>query len=384
MRPIVRHALRIYFSDVQIQGLENLGSPGPRILTCNHPASFMEACLLACFLPRSVYFLTRGDVMKSRRLLWFFRNTHQIPIYRFRDGYSDMRKNVESFRQCYEVLENGATLVIFVEGSTSMVKQLRVPQMGFGRIAFGALSRKCIDALPITAIGVNFQSATIGGGYAVIKIGETLESSEYLKDYQQQPRETLKLCTQRIHEMMRPCVIHLEDSSREPVLNDIIDSAEILMIDMHQRVLRDQQFADQIDDLQVDHSSSAIKRVCRPPQGAMEQLQNVLLMLCHFSIGIPSIVSRRMAEHLIDQPEFSAPLRIGLAIILFPIWLGTIYLVSYSIDPRLAAFAVMMTVLYLVLWKVAAQHCAEIFPRGRAHYQDVADLQKDINQLMLS
>jgi len=345
----------------------------------------MEACLLACFLPRSVYFLTRGDVMKSKRLLWFFYNTHQIPIYRFRDGYSDMRKNVDSFRQCYEVLEDGATLVIFVEGSTSMVKHLRKPKMGFGRIAFGALSRKGgLTSLPITAVGVNLQSATIGGGYAAIQFGETLECSDYLADYQINPRETLKACTEKIHAMMQPCIIHLDDVSKEPLLNEIIDSAEILMINTHDRVLRDQQYAYHIDDLDVSSSAPVSRRVCRPPEGIIEQLQNALLMLCHYTIGVPSIVSRKLAEHLIDQPEFSAPLRIGLAILMFPVWLGGAYLVSYLIDPRLAVFAVMMTVLYLVLWKVAAVHCAEVFPRGRAHYQEVEDLQEDINQLMLS
>ncbi|MBK8505414.1 MAG: 1-acyl-sn-glycerol-3-phosphate acyltransferase [Saprospiraceae bacterium] len=121
LRPIAATLFKIYFRKIYLIDGEKLPLTGPVLLSSNHPMAFAEACLLACFLQRPLYFLVRGDVFK-KGWHWFFRGTNQIPIYRFKDGFSNMRRNKESFTRAHDALSEGKTILIFSEGNTRMQK----------------------------------------------------------------------------------------------------------------------------------------------------------------------------------------------------------------------------------------------------------------------
>ena len=135
-------------------GKEKIPLDKPLLLSCNHPMAFTEACLLACFLDRPLYFLVRGDVFNSKSN-WFLEKTHQIPIYRFRDGFSNMRRNASSFAWAHQALSDGKAILIFSEGNTKLQKKLSPLQKGLASLAFGAYEEKDVQGLVIVPIGIN-------------------------------------------------------------------------------------------------------------------------------------------------------------------------------------------------------------------------------------
>ena len=363
MRPVVRLGLKIYFNKMVVSGLEHLPEGQPIILTCNHPNSFLEACVLACFLPRPVYFLTRGDVMKEKKLDWFFRSTNQIPIYRFRDGYSNLRKNAETFKRCNELLEDNSLIVIFAEGSTEMVKQLRSLQQGFARIAIGALQKTDLSEILIQAAGMNFQNPAIGGAYAEVHIGPGIKTSDYLKSYSDKPKETLALMAQQQYETMLPLVIHLPPEFDQGVLNNLIDIDELSSKGKSKSVLKKHQaICDQMtknssallgEDLDVSWKN---KRLLKSPVSIGQKLLCVIGMVLHNTIGIPSIISRKLALQKVEEVEFRAPVRIGTAIIFHSLWFVLLTAIFAAFNPVYAILPAGLFLVYLYLWKTTGDY----------------------------
>ena len=156
LKSILAIAARVYFKRIQVFGQENIPDQGPVLLACNHPSAFMEGCLVAGFTKRPLHFIVRGDVFQLKWLKPLLKRTNQVPIFRFRDGFSKLRKNKSAFDTIYSVLASGAAVIIYPEGSTSLIKQRRPLQKGLAKIAFGAMEK--FDGMPLKVIpiGINY------------------------------------------------------------------------------------------------------------------------------------------------------------------------------------------------------------------------------------
>ncbi|MCB0688923.1 MAG: 1-acyl-sn-glycerol-3-phosphate acyltransferase, partial [Saprospiraceae bacterium] len=152
LRQIVASLFKIYFRKIYLIDSSKVPLKGPVLISSNHPMAFAEACLLACFIDRPLYFLVRGDVFK-KGWNWFFNGTNQIPIYRFRDGFSNMRRNRDSFSRAHDALADDKAILIFSEGNTRLQKKLSPLQKGLARLAFGAYAEKNVQHIQVVPVG---------------------------------------------------------------------------------------------------------------------------------------------------------------------------------------------------------------------------------------
>lgn len=185
------------------------------MIACNHPSAFMEAVILACFLPRPLHFLVRGDVFTNPRFRWFFKATNQVPIYRFRDGFANLRNNARTFEYCYETLASGNAILIFSEGSTELVRRLRPLQKGTARIAMGAMEYAPDMDLHIVPVGVNFTDPTMFRSDVMVKVGDAIPARAYLSAFQTDGPGTMQVITDDIAQRLKPCVIHINEHLHE-------------------------------------------------------------------------------------------------------------------------------------------------------------------------
>ena len=180
MRVLVRRVLQIYFKKVSLQGVKNIDPSKPQLIAVNHPNSFLEACVLACWLPIPLHFIVRGDVFHPA-FRWFFKWTNQIPIYRFRDGFRKLRDNYETFQNCYSKLNDNANILIFSEGGTKWTKQLRPIQRGTAHIATGAMKAFPDMPLQIVPIGINYEDVFKFRSTVEIKVGKAIPVQPFLE-----------------------------------------------------------------------------------------------------------------------------------------------------------------------------------------------------------
>ncbi len=200
--------LRLYFRKTIIYGLEKVPPRGPLILASNHPSAFLEASILTTVMKRPIHFLVRGD-MFNPKFKWLFDWTKQIPIYRKKDGITNLRKNASSFDLTYEKLGEGEAVLIFPEAKTVLEKKMRPIQRGTAHLAFGTLPYiKDKEELRIQPVGVNFTEPRIAGTDVVIKFGDSFVTHHGTRE----DREAIEIFTSQLSESMSPLIIQVDDS----------------------------------------------------------------------------------------------------------------------------------------------------------------------------
>ena len=148
LRLIVKISLHGYFKKITVEGSENIPKNVPIILVANHQNALIDPLLLATHTSLNPYFLTRASVFKNPIAAKLLDLIRMLPVYRVRDGFSTIQQNQKTFDQTFEVLRNNGTVIIFAEGSHSLIRNLRPLSKGFTRMAFG-LKEKYPDKNPV-------------------------------------------------------------------------------------------------------------------------------------------------------------------------------------------------------------------------------------------
>ncbi len=227
IRPFARVAIALYFRKIHITGLEKLPHEGPLIIACNHPNSFTEACILATFQPRTLHFLVRGDVFKNPIVAYLLRQTNQIPIYRFKDGFSGLKQNESTFAACYRKLRDRAAILIFSEASSIFEKRLRPIQKGTARLAFGAYEKYgLLDNFHILPVGVNYAHGDQFRSEVSVAIGDPILISDHAALYDEQPKAAVDKLTSKISEALDLLVIQVKEKGRDGLFDDAMDALE--------------------------------------------------------------------------------------------------------------------------------------------------------------
>lgn len=222
LRPITRRILQGYYQKIYVDGTENIPAGQPVILAVNHPSGFTEPCVLATHLDRELYFLMRGDVINDR-IKWFFEATNQVPIYRFRDGFSSMRQNEKQFSLCFDVLQDNGCIIIFAEGTTQHIKQTRPIQKGAARIATGALKNRDLEDVWIVPVGVNFEHSPRARSSVSVRISPAVSTREITARHPEDPRKALVEISDQIYTRLKSQMIHVEDPERMATADILLD-----------------------------------------------------------------------------------------------------------------------------------------------------------------
>lgn len=203
--------LRLYFRRTIVYGLEHVPAKGPLIVASNHPSAFMEASIIGTVLGRPMHYLVRGDMFHPR-FQWLFDWTNQIPIYRQKDGISNLRKNASSFDLTYRKLADGDAVVIFPEAKTTLEKKMRPIQRGTAHLAFGALPLlREGEGIHILPVGVNFTDPRLPGTDVLVQIGSPFLTSSGSRE----DREAIDSFTDTLSDAMSPLIIQIPDEGRE-------------------------------------------------------------------------------------------------------------------------------------------------------------------------
>jgi 1-acyl-sn-glycerol-3-phosphate acyltransferase len=125
-RIVLGLAIQFYFS-LERTGRKNIPKKGPVILAANH-RSFLDPFLVGCCMRRPVYFVAKKELFEKRWQGWLLNRLGAFPIKR---GESDE----ESMATARAVLDRGAALVIFPEGTRIRKGPLGRPKRGVGRLA---------------------------------------------------------------------------------------------------------------------------------------------------------------------------------------------------------------------------------------------------------
>lgn len=210
-RPIARYVLSWYYRRITMDGLENIPEEGPVILASNHPTAFIEPCILACYQPRKLWFLARGNLFKNKLVSSILNGLHILPVFRIKDGgYGKLKNNFSTFQTCRKALAKGKAIMILAEGRCIHEKRLRPIRKGTGRIALSALAEHPdLKDIPIIPIGVNFTTAERMRGEVYIRFGKALSTATFLEAYQQNENQGVLQLTNALRAAIDPLVVQI-------------------------------------------------------------------------------------------------------------------------------------------------------------------------------
>lgn len=211
LRRYVTFCSRFYFKKIEVHGLENIPKDGPVIFSANHQNAFLDAILIHISQPRSPYFLTRGDVFKKNLPNKVLRSLNMRPIFRFRDGVSNVKKNKETFSECYKILETNQALAIFPEGNHDPKFRLRTLQKGSARIVYDTEKRNQfrlrIQTIPV---GIQYYGNQHSRSDILIQFGEPI-SSHVFEPYKEDEKAFHQAYTNELAQAMEKLILHLPE-----------------------------------------------------------------------------------------------------------------------------------------------------------------------------
>jgi 1-acyl-sn-glycerol-3-phosphate acyltransferase len=368
---------RLYFRRLFISGAEHIPKKGAVLILVNHPNSFLEACVIAALQHRNLYFLVRGDMFEKKWLLPILKSTNQIPIYRFKDGFTKLRNNKSTFDQSYEVLSNHHTMLMFPEASSEMVKYLRPLQKGAARLALGVMEEKNLEDLCVVPAGIHYYNAPKSRTDLILKFGNTISIKQWIQ-VNSSSEDKLTELTYSFQKAMDQTVISIKHHAFQDVYDDVYILAEMDQLPYKDKGVHQTEsgylFLNTLvsslntlneEDLKsirlkLDELKAIVKNLnslnAALTYSFSRKIQLLVKLIVYFFCGLPGavlygpslVISKWFAKTKIKHITFYAPVRIAINMILHLLF-SVVYFFSFI---YIFNFLSALVLLILIQWSL--------------------------------
>lgn len=201
-----RLALPLYCRKLKISDEKLLSHPGPLLLACNHPNSFLDAIIIATIFKRPVYSLARGDSFKNKFVSKILSAMNILPVYRLSEGAENLNSNYDTFAKCRDIFRKNGIVLIFSEGLCINEWKLRSLKKGTARLAFSSWQEGI--NLTVLPVGINYHSFKAFGKNVHLNFGRPFskESFEHLN----MDGNSIKAFNEKLNTELLPLVEEVE------------------------------------------------------------------------------------------------------------------------------------------------------------------------------
>jgi 1-acyl-sn-glycerol-3-phosphate acyltransferase len=203
---------RLYFRKVESVNNSNLPRKMPVILGPNHQNALMDALAFCYDTELQPVFLARADIFRKKTVIAFLTDINIMPVFRIRDGISNVRKNDEIFEKCLRIIHNKLNpLCIFPEGNHGDKRRLRPLVKGIFRIAFMAQEIYGeTPAVKIVPVGIDYSHYQKIRSTLFLNYGKPIDISEFYPLWKDNPVDAINHLRDRLSEELKKLIIHIE------------------------------------------------------------------------------------------------------------------------------------------------------------------------------
>ena len=213
----------IFFKRLQGKNQKRARVKAPVLIAMNHPNSFMDSMAFTWVLkyPKT-YYMARGDAFKKGLVDKTLQSIGLIPIYRFKDvGYESAKKNVDSFKMVYKLLDKRKKIMVFAEGLSIQERRLIPIKKGTARIALGYIEQGGRDDIQILPVGVTYSTPSKFRGDAFYQVGEPILVNEYYEEYIENPPLAIHKLTKVIEDRLKLLTLNLVDKENDVLVEQL-------------------------------------------------------------------------------------------------------------------------------------------------------------------
>lgn len=225
LRALLRHALRIFFRVVEVEGRSDVPVDGPLLLAANHPNTLMDVLLVATALDRRVGFVAKAPLFRVPLLGALLRFFGAVPVERRQDGPLDeaaRARNDAALRACEEAVARGGAVLIFPEGVSQDEPRLMPLKTGLARIALGA-ERRAPGRVVIVPVALVYDDPGTFRSRARVRFGQPIPVTPYaqLSAEEPEPFQAARALTGAVRDALLPEVVHVERAEHDPLVRDL-------------------------------------------------------------------------------------------------------------------------------------------------------------------
>tara|TARA_B100000508_G_C11465858_1_gene282490 strand:+ start:36004 stop:37323 length:1320 start_codon:yes stop_codon:yes gene_type:complete len=220
---VIGIGIRLYYKEIRINNKKYLKSGGkPMIIVANHPNTLMDAWVIGMVCNQPIYYMAKATLFDSSFKLKLLRSLNMIPINRKGEGTIKGVDNQDSLSECYKILSEGKTLVIFPEGTSYKERVLRKLKTGTARIALETehLNDWKLD-VQIVAVGLNYSQQERFQSDILIDIDKPRNVQQYKEEYETDKRAAAQRLTSSIRKRLEDVLVTVESQDEELLVDQI-------------------------------------------------------------------------------------------------------------------------------------------------------------------
>jgi hypothetical protein len=253
-----------------------------------------------------------------------------LPVYRIRNGYSNLKKNDEIFSKCYDLLGLGKFMLMFSEGGHHNEYYLQNLSKGSSRLAFKAAQQNPGKKIYLQPVGINYGHHQQPQCTLHLVYGQPIEVSDFI-DLKLNDVENISILKLELQNRMKACLWLPENTENYYIQKKKINK----------------------HTTQVDFKTlkTALKNnhTKMPEVKPKSKTRKVLILLLSIPNIIPLWITRKIIRKLEDI-VFVSSLKYVLGVFLFPIWwLTTSIAIAYLYENRVMTTYLLVCTLSLFI-----------------------------------
>jgi 1-acyl-sn-glycerol-3-phosphate acyltransferase len=206
-RFLIRLALPLFVRKLCVVNKSEVPHQKPVLLASNHSGSFFDALVIGAVLTQPMHTLARGDVFRKPKVARWLRRIKLIPVFRGSEGRENLKQIDSTMQECFTIMKQNGTVVIFSEGICVNEWHLRPLGKGTARMAHQAWygDEPLLHQLAVVPTGVNHEHFRGANKRVILQFGETIRPDEIQTDpteYEKWLREFNALLTQRMQGLL--------------------------------------------------------------------------------------------------------------------------------------------------------------------------------------
>jgi 1-acyl-sn-glycerol-3-phosphate acyltransferase len=222
LQNIIKISLAIFFQKIEVRHGENVPKKGPVLLAVNHPDSQMDAFVLSSVIKRKVHYIVHAGLFANKLRAKLLRSCGVIPVFRKRKQSDELDRNVEAFRECYEVLERGEVIGIFPEGISKMARRVEKIKTGAARIVLEAERRnKYKLGVNLIPVGLHFFSRSRFRSRVLVNVGRPIDLKPFFSLNGQDNVEAVASLTAQIQNNLENLTVNVQHTELDRFVKDI-------------------------------------------------------------------------------------------------------------------------------------------------------------------
>ncbi len=246
--PYVKSVFFQFYGKVEVTGQEHIPRGEPVIFAPNHQNALMDALIVLFKVPQDMVFLARADIFNTPFMVWLLNGMKILPVFRQRDGATELGKNEEIFDISVDLLKHRHYMCIMPEGNHGHQHKLRPFGKGIFRIAFAAQEEhRDKPFVKIVPVGIDLGDYVKQNASVLLNFGKPIEISDYWAQYEENVPRTLNVVKKQLIEKMGPHMIDIQSEEYYEVIMDlraIFNDSMREILGIKGRKLRDRFVAD--------------------------------------------------------------------------------------------------------------------------------------------